>query len=150
MATREAQRRAERAYKERNKEAVRYRNYRSKARNFIDKLATLEDLEDLESRIKEAKEGRDKMHSYSDYLEKYVEDWTLLGRKGDHDYYFDDDNDVVAKVPSENNGALWSNDTEPKYFYGKQALQIAEVWDNEFDYEYADDFENALAYAESD
>lgn len=49
----EAQKRAEQKYRANNKELIKYRNYRSKARNFVMKLATKEDLEELKNIIEE-------------------------------------------------------------------------------------------------
>lgn len=50
----EYQKRADKAYYERtDKEILKYRNYKSKAKNFIKKLATVDDLEELKNIIDE-------------------------------------------------------------------------------------------------
>lgn len=53
MSTTEAQRRADKKYKAKNKEKTKYIQYKSRAKSFINNLATNEDLEEIKLMIEE-------------------------------------------------------------------------------------------------
>lgn len=57
MAMTEAQKRAQKKYREKNKERRNYLADRSKARSFIRNKATIDDLNELEEIIKKSKKS---------------------------------------------------------------------------------------------
>lgn len=84
------------------------------------------------------------MLDYKGFKEKYVDGLEWLGDAGDHAYYRSG-NEVVEILSESSN--RWQN-SKPKYYYGEQAKDIAAVFDK--DYEYEDDFWDALNFAKGE
>lgn len=82
------------------------------------------------------------MMDYKDFEKKYVDGCVWLGEGDGRAYYQNDEGDVIAILTE--TSQIWQR-SKPKYYYGKQAQAIVDVFNK--DYENYDEFIDELWFA---